>query len=130
MIEHMGVELLLMARRDELPRTMRLARLYRRPSPSNRPRYRFPIFKDPRLVAGGPQISDIIKCRLKPIDPSDYAVTFTSEERARLHAIFPHGVCDWSQPGVAQRPLKDTWLSFGPAGSGDGGANDDEIEDR
>ena len=24
----------------------------------------------------------------------------------------PRGVCDWSQPGVNQRPLLDTWLAY------------------
>jgi hypothetical protein len=36
---------------------------------------------------------------LKPIDYSDYSVTFTEDQKARLHDIFPDGVCDWFQPG-------------------------------
>jgi len=54
-----------------------------------------------------------VKCRLKPIDPGDYAVEFTEEERARLRAVFPEGVCDWSRPGVEQQGLAGTWLRFG-----------------
>ncbi|MSR07322.1 MAG: hypothetical protein EXR93_09700 [Gemmatimonadetes bacterium] len=72
----------------------------------------YPVFRDPRLVAGGPLASDIIKCQLKPIPPSDYSVAFTPEEQARLRKIFPDGVCDWSRPGIEQRPLVGTWLSF------------------
>jgi hypothetical protein len=78
------------------------------------------------MVAGGPLTNDIIKCQLKRIDPADYAVTFTSEEIARLHQIFPRGVCDWSRPGVEQRALADTWITFTDVGKyrrdeGDGG---------
>jgi hypothetical protein len=36
-------------------------------------------------------------------------------ETERLRAIFPDGVCDYSKPGVEQRPLAGTWLSFGPS---------------
>jgi hypothetical protein len=86
----------------------------------------YPGFSSPRMVAGGPLTNDIIKCQLKRIDPADYAVTFTSEEIARLHQIFPRGVCDWSRPGVEQRALADTWITFTDVGKyrrdeGDGG---------
>ena len=59
-----------------------------------------PSFAFPRYVAGGPLSASKIKCELKPIDPGDYAVTFSAAEMARLQAIFPTGVCDWSKPGV------------------------------
>jgi len=72
----------------------------------------FPAFPAPRQVAGGPLANDIIKCQLKEVDASDYVVAFTQAEQARLERIFPDGVCDWSQPGVEQRPLRGTWLSF------------------
>lgn len=74
----------------------------------------FPPHAGLRLVAGGPLTNDVLKCQLKPIDPADYAVEFTSEEQARLTAIFPDGVCDWSLPGVGQQ-TNQTWLSFGPS---------------
>ncbi|MDO9476184.1 MAG: DUF6351 family protein [Pseudohongiella sp.] len=67
-----------------------------------------------RLVAGAPLSNDIMKCSLKPIDYDDYRVEFTADEKQRLEAIFPQGVCDWSQPGQAQAS-NDTWLSFGPS---------------
>ena len=45
---------------------------------------------------------------------SDYNVAFTSEQRARLEAIFPKGVCDWSKRGV-QQVKAVPWASFGPS---------------
>jgi len=39
-------------------------------------------------------------------------VAFNDAEWARLNAIFPTGVCDWSKPGVEQQDLEGTWLSF------------------
>ena len=72
----------------------------------------YPSFPTPRLVAGAPLAEDIVKCTLKPIDMSDYAVVFNQDEQARLHRIFPDGVCDWSQPGVEQVPLGGTWFTW------------------
>jgi hypothetical protein len=43
---------------------------------------------------------------------ADYATAFSPEQWARLHAIFPSGVCDWNRPGVEQQPLEATWLVF------------------
>ncbi|MEX2569863.1 MAG: DUF6351 family protein [Gemmatimonadota bacterium] len=63
-----------------------------------------------RGVAGSSIATDIIKCQLKPIDPSDYTVSFTEAESARLREIFPEGVCDWTQPGIEQTGLRGTWL--------------------
>ena len=72
----------------------------------------FPVHRDPRIAAGGPRSGDILKCQLKPVQASDYKVVFSSAEFARLKAIFPQGVCDWSRRGVGQRELKDSWLAF------------------
>ena len=74
----------------------------------------FPVGLAPELVAGAPLALDVIKCQLKPIDMSDYAVPFSSEQRVQLHAIFPDGVCDWSKPGVEQ-VRSVPWASFGPS---------------
>lgn len=74
----------------------------------------FPTFAFPRYVAGGPLKANVYKCRLKPIDARDYAVAFTPDEMARLHAIFPSGVCDFSRRGVGYRRVV-TWPSFGPS---------------
>ena len=57
----------------------------------------YPGFPFPRMVAGGPLANDIIKCRLKDPDPSDYAVSFSPEQWDWLQSIFPDGVCDWEQ---------------------------------
>lgn len=74
----------------------------------------------PRQAAGGPQAENILKCQLKPLSFSgpDYAgVTFTPHQQARLRAVFPDGVCDWSRRGVGQVPVIP-WTTFarGPGG--------------
>jgi len=38
----------------------------------------------------------------------------TAQQRARLNAIFPKGVCDWSKRGV-QQVRSVPWASFGPS---------------
>jgi hypothetical protein len=76
----------------------------------------YPVSSVPRGVAGEGLAGDIIKCQLKPIDVSDYRVAMTAQDYARLAAMFPTGVCDYSKPGIGQHRPKDTWLSFGPAG--------------
>ncbi|MEX2583121.1 MAG: DUF6351 family protein [Gemmatimonadota bacterium] len=75
----------------------------------------YPPHTGPRMVAGGPLTNDVLKCRLRPLDRSAYEVSFTDEEWARLEAIFPQGVCDWSRPGLGQDLQVRTWLSFGPS---------------
>jgi hypothetical protein len=75
----------------------------------------YPIHAGPRMIAGGPLTNDVLKCQLKPLDRSAYPVTFTDAEWARMQAIFPEGVCDWSKPGVGQVSHTRTWLSFGPS---------------
>jgi len=74
----------------------------------------FPVGLSPEIVAGSPINVDIIKCQLKPIDMNDYKVAFTPAQRAKLAAIFPNGVCDWSKKGVNQVKSR-TWASFGPS---------------
>jgi len=75
----------------------------------------YPNHATPNLVAGMPLSNDLLKCQLKPIDARDYKNAFTPQEMMRLRRIFPNGVCDYSKPGVGQRPLRATWLSFGPS---------------
>ena len=72
-------------------------------------------FLTSRHVAGAPLANNIVKCQLKPINWTDYGVTFTAGEQSRLQEIFADGVCDWSRPGIYQEPLQGTWLSFGPS---------------
>jgi hypothetical protein len=73
----------------------------------------YPAGAFPRGVAGEVIASDALKCQLKNIDPADYKVTFSPDERGRLDRIFAGGVCDWSKPGVEQQKLAGTWLRFG-----------------
>jgi hypothetical protein len=74
----------------------------------------WPSFSFPRKVAGGPLAANKLKCRLTPIDASDYDIIFTGAELTRLHSIFPDGVCDWSKRGVNQTDVVP-WASFGPS---------------
>lgn len=77
----------------------------------------FPLHSTSRIVAGGPITNDVYKCHLKSVarsiadgDYGDWAPS--AEERARLEAIHPGGVCDWSQRSVghpdAQQPPTTT----------------------
>ena len=71
----------------------------------------------PRQVAGGRLSENILKCSLKPLNHVDYApLVFTSAQWARLQAVFPDGVCDWSEPGVGQqRAVSPLTFENGPA---------------
>lgn len=76
--------------------------------PPGRCTQEFPIYSTSRIVAGGPITGDVFKCSLQPVDDAVDAglygtVEFTDPELARLHQIFPTGVCDYSQ-GDARRP--------------------------
>src|SRR5262245_4140987 len=72
----------------------------------------YPSNSFPREVAGADIAADIIKCQLRPARRSDYTAVFNDAQWARLNAIFPTGVCDWSKPGVEQQDLEGTWLRF------------------
>jgi hypothetical protein len=72
----------------------------------------FPVYSNPRLSAGLPIGSDVLKCETKPVDRKDYAQPVTDAQMAALKAAFPAGVCDYTKKGVAVR-APDTWLSYG-----------------
>jgi hypothetical protein len=72
----------------------------------------YPSNSFPREVAGAGIAADVIKCQVKPLERSQYAVTFTDAQWATLRGIFPTGVCNWAVPGVEQQPLAGTWLDF------------------
>ena len=74
----------------------------------------WPSYSVPRIEAGGPLDANVLKCQLKPVDPGDYALTFTPDELTKLNSIFPSGVCDWSKRGINEVSLVP-WASFGPA---------------
>jgi hypothetical protein len=69
----------------------------------------YPTNSFPREVAGADIAADIIKCQRKRLRQSDYAVAFTPAQWARLQAVFPTGVCDWSKPGYEQQEA-ETWV--------------------
>lgn len=75
----------------------------------------YPAHGNPFIAAGESVANDVVKCVLKPIDPKDYAATFSAHEMKTLRSIFPQGVCDYTKKGVEQQPLMGTWVSFGPA---------------
>jgi Tannase-like family of unknown function (DUF6351) len=72
----------------------------------------YPIHSEPRLVAGAPLANDVLKCQLKAINYTDYKVNFSEEEKKRMAAIFPSGVCNFTKPGVEQVPLKGTYRRY------------------
>jgi len=71
-----------------------------------------PVYGTPRMVAGDAITTDANKCQLKPLDRKDYGlIPFTPDQWARMKAIFPDGVCDFSRPGVDQQPTIP-WLTY------------------
>ena len=72
----------------------------------------FPVHGSPRTVAGGPLASDVVKCRLTPFDEAGHPAEFDDEQAERAREVFAEGVCDWSRPGVDQRPPKGPWQFF------------------
>jgi len=72
----------------------------------------YPNHSEPRIQAGAPIANDVLKCRLKPASAAAYKVRFTPAQLARLKAIFPTGVCDFSKPGVGQVALKGTYQRY------------------
>jgi len=72
----------------------------------------------PRQVAGGSIRENVLKCQLKSLNAADYPpATFTGPQFARLQAVFPTGVCDWSLPGVGQQEaISPLTFVAGPGG--------------
>ncbi len=67
----------------------------------------FPIYTTTRIEAGAPITGDVFKCQLKSVETAladgtygDH--TFTEDQIARLHEIFPDGVCDYSLPDAGR----------------------------
>ena len=79
---------------------------------------RLVMHSSPRQVAGGPLTEDILKCQLKPLNTADYLpATVSASQLARLNAVFPGGVCDWSLAGVGQQPaVSPLTFAGGPGG--------------
>jgi len=72
----------------------------------------YPAFPSPRMVAGGPLSSDVIKCSLTRLDRGAYPVSFSDEQWARLGSAFPQGVCDWTLPGQHRDSPPTPWWRF------------------
>jgi hypothetical protein len=72
----------------------------------------YPVHSEPRIEAGAPVSNDIMKCQLRPVDFADYAVTFSAAQKARMKAIFPGGVCDWSRPSVGYSLIRGTYQRY------------------
>lgn len=63
----------------------------------------YPIYSSSRLLAGDRISEKTFKCALKPVqtalsDGTYGNVQFTGSQETQLEAIFPNGVCDYSQP--------------------------------
>ena len=69
--------------------------------------------KGPRQQAGGPLAENIIKCQMKPVEAGDYPGSVTAAQLDEIRAIFPNGVCDWTQEPVGWDDRSTTWLTFG-----------------
>ncbi|MGH1564648.1 DUF6351 family protein [Mumia sp. DW29H23] len=72
----------------------------------------YKIGSNPRQVAGQSMAQDVVACALRPVRWSDYAVTFTADQKARLKAAFPDGVCDYSKKSRGWVPPGGTWQEF------------------
>jgi Tannase-like family of unknown function (DUF6351) len=71
----------------------------------------FPAYANPRLNAGMPIASTMLKCALKPVDGKDYSQALTGAQLTALKTAFPSGVCDYTRKGIDVRP-PDIWLSY------------------
>lgn len=72
----------------------------------------FPPHSDPRLVAGASAGGDVLKCTLEPLSADRYRQPLSEQQLQRLQAVFPDGVCDYSQPGVGQQPPAGAWQRY------------------
>ncbi|MDX1756169.1 MAG: DUF6351 family protein [Marinobacter sp.] len=74
-------------------------------------------FGTPRTLAGDDIRTLTNKCRLRPVDPADYESPTVADPEAfaeEVAAIFPEGVCDYSQTPAGTLPT-ETWLHYGSA---------------
>ena len=70
----------------------------------------WPSWSFVRKEAGGPLHANTLKCQLKPPSKADYAIYFADKEWNKMAKVFPQGVCDWTQSGIAETPVI-SWLS-------------------
>ncbi len=66
----------------------------------------YPMYSNPRLVAGDDYAGDIMKCHLQSVDAAIsngvYAPIDVSAHRDDLHRVFRTGVCDYSRGDVGR----------------------------
>jgi hypothetical protein len=66
----------------------------------------YPIFSNPRIVAGDDYAGDILKCHLQSVNEAIangvYAPIDASASREDLLRVFPDGVCDYKRGDVAR----------------------------
>jgi uncharacterized tannase-like protein DUF6351 len=67
------------------------------------------------LISGG---SALVEVKLPAsVRRPACGITFTAGQQAWLNAVFPTGVCDWSQPGVGQQDaIGPLTYTAGPGG--------------
>lgn len=83
--------------------------------PNSRRNQLYPIHGDTIIASGSPLEEEATECTLKAPEKSDYKVSFTDSEWARLNKIFKEGVCDYTKPGIHADIKPTPWLSYGPA---------------
>ena len=66
----------------------------------------YPIFSNPRIVAGDDYAGDIFKCHLQSVHDAIvnrvYAPIDVSAYRQELVHVFPDGVCDYTRGDVVR----------------------------
>jgi hypothetical protein len=72
----------------------------------------YPAHADSRIVSGAPLTDEVLKCQVRPFNTSDYTHPLTPDQTARLKAVFPTGVCDYTRPGVSQQKVDGTWHRY------------------
>lgn len=75
----------------------------------------YPFHSQPRAEAGMPLLADGLKCELAEPVRDDYP-PMSDDQWERLAAVFPTGVCDWSERPQGATELEGTWLDFGATG--------------
>jgi hypothetical protein len=77
----------------------------------------YPVYSTPRHEAGAQLANTAVACTLKPLRRGDFPVPFTESQWETIKATFPTGVCDYTQPGIRERP-SIPWQTYtaGPGG--------------
>ena len=71
----------------------------------------YPPQLNSRLSAGEPLTQDFMKCQLKPVSQAGYTRPLSNAQLQTLRAVFPGGVCDYSEDAVGQRKAR-AWLAY------------------